>query len=147
MGIYSIQHLSAQSVEALWLYLCLNCGVYVLVTLTLFSRSQEHFEMSKIWFPCMFFWTSGWILTKLAYIHCWEEGKSWLNIGDLYLIFKVTAAHWNVQNMVSVSYLMNQSMDFDQTRVDTFLGEGEELIRFWWPLPNFQGHTGSLWNV
>ena len=28
MGTYSIQHLSAQIIEAFWLFLCLNCGVY-----------------------------------------------------------------------------------------------------------------------
>ena len=28
MGTYSIQHLSAQSNEGFWLFLCLNCGVY-----------------------------------------------------------------------------------------------------------------------
>ena len=34
--------------------------------------------------------------------------------------------------MVSVRYLLNQSMDFDQTRihVDTLLGKGEELNDF-----------------
>ena len=48
----------------------------ILVTLTLFSRSQGHLEMSKIWFSCCIFGSSGWILTKLADIHCWEDGKS-----------------------------------------------------------------------
>ena len=33
--------------------------------------------------------------------------------------------------LVSVHYLLNQSMDFDQTCTDTLLGGGEELIRFW----------------
>ena len=47
------------------------------------SRSQRHFEMSKVWFPCLIFWTRGWILTKLAQMHCWEKGKSWLNFGEL----------------------------------------------------------------
>ena len=42
--------------------------------------------------------------------------------------------------MVSVRYLLNQLMDFDQTRIDTLLGEGNELIRFLLPIPNFQGH-------
>ena len=34
-------------------------------------------------------------------------GKSCLDFGDLDLIFKVTAALSNVQNMVSVRYLLN----------------------------------------
>ena len=28
-------------------------------------------------------------------------------------------------------YLLNQWMDFDQTCIDTWLGGGKELIRFW----------------
>ena len=59
------------------------------------------------------------------------EGNSRLDFGDLDLIFKVTLALRNDQNMVSVRYLLNQLMDFDQ-RIDTLLGEGELLIRFWY---------------
>ena len=58
-------------------------------------------------------------------IHCWEKGNCRLDLGDLDLIFKVTPTLLNVQNMVSVSYLLNQLMDFDQTRIDILLGEGE----------------------
>ena len=36
-------------------------------------------------------------------------------------------------------YLVNQLMDFDQTCTEALLQEGSELIRFWWPWPNFQG--------
>ena len=32
---------------------------------------------------------------------------------------------------ISVHYLLNQSMDFDQTCIDTLLGEGKELLGFW----------------
>ena len=39
---------------------------------------------------------------------------------------------------VSVHYLLNQLMDFNQTCIDTFMGGGEELIRL------FQGHWGTL---
>ena len=60
----------------------------ILVTLTLRSRSQRHLKMSEIWFPCVIFWTRGWILTKLAYIHFWEDGKSTSNFGDLDLDFQ-----------------------------------------------------------
>ena len=48
-----------------------------------------------------------------------EEGKSWLNFGDIDLIFKATRALWSVQNMVSMRYLLNQWMEFDQTVIDT----------------------------
>ena len=44
-------------------------------------------------------------------------------------------------NMVSVHYLLNKWMDFNQTGKDTLLGKGKELIRFWWPWPYFQAHT------
>ena len=45
---------------------------------------------------------------------------------------------------VSVHYLLNQLIDSDQTCVDTLLGGGEELFKFWWPRPYFQGHSGTL---
>ena len=28
--------------------------------------------------------------------------------------------------------------------IETPLGHGEEIIRFWWPWPHFQGHTSTL---
>ena len=37
-------------------------------------------------------------------------------------------------------YLFNQWLEFDQTSIDTSLGRGTEVIRFWWPWPYFQGH-------
>ena len=67
-----------------------------------------------------------------------------IDFGDLDLIFKVTQALWNVQNMVSMCYLLSHSMDFGQTGIDTLLGEGELLIRFWWPWLNFWDHTSTL---
>ena len=91
------------------------------------------------------FWTDGRILTKLAQIHCCEGGTSWLDFGDLGPIFKVTATFFNVWNFVSGHYLLNQwGTDFDQTCMDTMYGGCEELIRFWWPWPNFQGHSDLL---
>ena len=38
----------------------------------------------------------------------------------------------SVHFFVSVNYLLNQSMDFDETCIYTLLGKGKELIRFWW---------------
>ena len=90
-------------------------------------------------FPCVI-WTSGWILTKLAYVHCCEGGKGWFDFGDRDLIFKVTFALWNILNIVPARFLLNQWMDFDQICIDTLLGGRKEVIRFWWPWPNFQGH-------
>ena len=37
----------------------------------------------------------------------------------------------NVQNRVSVHYLLNQLMDFNQTCTDTLLGREKEVIRIW----------------
>ena len=93
---------------------------------------------------CVIFWTDGRILTKLAQIHCWEIRTSWLDFGDLYLIFKVTATFFNEWNFVSVRYLMNQWTHLDQTCTDTMMGGFEELNRFWWPWLNFQGHSDLL---
>ena len=95
-------------------------------------------------FPDVIFWTDGRILTKLAQVHCCEGGTSWLDFGDLGPIFKVTATFFNVWNFVSGHYLLNQWTDFDQTCMDTMYGGCEELIRFWWPWPNFQGHSDLL---
>ena len=44
-----------------------------------------------------------------------EEGKSTPNIDELNLIFKVASALWNIQNRVSVCYLLNKWIDFEQT--------------------------------
>ena len=37
----------------------------------------------------------------------------------------------DVRFFVSLHYLLNQLVDFDQTCIDKFLGGGEELFRFW----------------
>ena len=45
----------------------------------------------------------------------------------------VAVALWvgSLSACISVHYLLNQLMDFDLTFIDTSLGGGEELIRFW----------------
>ena len=60
----------------------------------------------------------------------WEEGKSWLDFGDLDIIFKVTMTQWNVQIRGLVSYALNQWMEINQTCLDIFLGVGEDWIIF-----------------
>ena len=50
--------------------------------------------------------------------------------------------------MVSVRYLLNQWMDFDQTCTDTILGGGEELTRFGdLDIIIFQGHHHPIKTV
>ena len=39
-----------------------------------------------------------------------------------------------------MQYILNKWMNFDQTYTQTLLGGDLELIRFWRPWPNFQGH-------
>ena len=80
--------------------------------------------------PCLYSFsrTNGWILTKLAQTHYWEN---WLDFGDLDLFFKKS---------LSAPYLLNQMTDSGQTSYILTLGWFKDLIRFWWPWPNFQGH-------
>ena len=93
---------------------------------------------------CSIPWTDRWILTKLAQTHYWEGGKKWLDFGNLDLIFKVTPALWNFQLLTKKSlcapYLLNQMTDSGQTSDIVMVGWFKDLIRFWWPWLNFQGH-------
>ena len=162
------------------------------MNLTIFSRSQRHIVMSKIWYPCVIFWTSEWIFGQTCIDTLLGGGKEfdqirlpWPNFQGHSTTLKCTkygfrslsfaqvegfwpnlhryivgerkelvkfwwtwpyfqATLWNVQNMVSMRYLLNQLMDFDHTRIYTLYGGGKELIRFWWPWPNFQDHRGTL---
>ena len=89
-------------------------------------------------------WTNRWILTKLAQAYYWEGGKKWLDFGDPDLIFKVTPARWNfqilLQKSLSAPYLLDHMTDSGQTSFIVMLGWFKDLIRFWWPWPDFQGH-------
>ena len=73
--------------------------------------------------------------------------KNWLGFGDLDLIFKMVAC-FKLPNLsqkgLSAWYLMNQLADFNQICMYITLGHNEDLIRFWWPWPNFQGQGGTL---
>ena len=116
---------------------------YILVTLTLFSRSLHYkYSISE---PCVhsISWINRWNLTKLAQIYYWDWGKKWLDFGELDLIFKVTLALWNSnfdrKRLVCKLYL-EPSLDVYQTITDTLLGHWKEVIRFLWPLSHFQGH-------
>ena len=79
-------------------------GIYcLLVRFPLASASASALASIFSW-PRIIFWTSRWNITKLAYIHCLEEENSLLDFSGLDLVFKVTAAPWNVQNTVSNSH-------------------------------------------
>ena len=51
---------------------------------------------------------NGWILTKLVQLYCWDRGKNWLDLGDLYPIFKVTGRLRLLENGFSAPYLRNE---------------------------------------
>ena len=109
---------------------------YVLVTLTLFSRSP-HYKFSKkilvneVKSLCTQYLFNQWLETELAQIH-----------------HKNRAPHYEFSKKILVNevkslcahYLFNQWLEFDQTGTDTSSGWGKEVIRFWWPWPYFQGH-------
>ena len=101
---------------------------------------------STLSFLCIIFWTSQWNLTKLAYIHCWKEGKSWLDFGDIDLIFKVTMALWNVQNMVSSVRLWTSGWFFTKHAKIYCLEKGNSRLDFGDLDLIFKG-TLALWNV
>ena len=53
-----------------------------------------------------------------------------------YLVFGVDHVHVSggsihTGSFFSVPYLLNQWMDFDQTCIDTLLGRGNMMIRYW----------------
>ena len=88
-------------------------------------------------------WTSGWItcMTKLAQTHYWEGGKKWLDFGDLDLITR-SHQHFEIltKKCLSAPYLLNQMTDSGQTSYIVTFGWIKDLVRFWWPWRNFQGH-------
>ena len=86
-------------------------------------------------------WMDGFWLNLYIYIVVtWK--KNWLYFGDLDPVFKVTRGLRLLKNVVFFApFLMKEWMDFDQTCTTILLKQGQELIRFWWPWPHFQGHT------
>ena len=57
--------------------------------------------------------------------------KNWLDFGDLDIIFKVIGGHRMLKNALFALYLLKGWMDFKQICTDKLLGNGKELIRFW----------------
>ena len=72
---------------------------------------------------------------------------TWLCPPTYYLLNIFVADPVSLRVCVSVAFraLSSEPVDgFDQACIDTLLGGGNELIRFGWPWPNFQGHSGTL---
>ena len=42
-----------------------------------------------------------------------------------------------IEKSLCAHYLLNQWLEYYQTSIDTSLGHGKEVIRFWWPWPHF----------
>ena len=82
-----------------------------------------------------------WNLTKLAQLHHWDRGMKILVTS---ISFSRSHRHFETQILIEKSlcahYLLNQWLEFYQTSTDSLLGQGKEVIRFWWPWPHFQGH-------
>ena len=61
-------------------------------------------------------------------------------------LISFSRSHWQFETQILIGkslcahYLLNQWLEFYQTSTDTSLGQGKEVIRFWWPWPHFQGH-------
>ena len=54
--------------------------------------------------------------------------------------------HWcqhRCDTFLSAQYLVNQRLHSYQIYMDIQLGHNEELIRFWWPWLNFEGHSSK----
>ena len=75
-----------------------------------------------------------------------EEGTIWLDFGDLDLFLRSQwyfGWRWRLLSFLCIIFWTNW-WNFDQTCIDTLLGGGKELLRFWWPWPYIQGHSGTL---
>ena len=108
--------------------------------LTLFSRSHKGLDCWKMACLHPISWRNGWILTKLVHLYCCDIEKNWVDFGGFDPIIKVTGGLRLLENGLSAPYLLKEWMDFDQTCAAILFGQGQELIRFWWPWPHFQGH-------
>ena len=74
-------------------------------------------EMIRFWWPWLHFQSH----TSTLNVNFWQKKKK-----------------KKKKKSLSAPYLLNQMMDSGQIYVS--LGYLKELIRFWWPWPNFQGH-------
>ena len=64
----------------------------------------------------------------MLYMSSQPEGWVHMNKNILFLVRIMSAS---ASAFISVHYHLSQSADFDQTSIDTFLGEGKEMIIFW----------------
>ena len=74
---------------------------------------------------------NGWIVTTHAEIDYLDMEKNWSDLSDFDLIFNVAGGQKVLKNALYALYLLNGSMDFNKTYIDTSLGDETELISFW----------------
>ena len=100
----------------------------ILMTLTLFSMSQK---VKECWKNSIS-WRDKWIITKSEQIYILEVQKNLWDFGDLDPIFQGHRKSKNVEKCL-VSTLSPEWIDITTNA----LRHGKELVRFWWPWPNF----------
>ena len=110
-----------------------------LVTLTSFSRSHNGLDCWKMACLHPISWRNGWIMTQLAQLYCCDMKKNWFNFGDLDPISRSQEGSvWKVAFLHPISRMNGWILT---KLVQLYCWNGQELIRFWWPWPHFQGHT------
>ena len=83
-------------------------------------------------------WNSGWILNKFPWIYYWNRTKNCSDFGERGLIFKVSAVE-KLKMFCLHNILWNSGWILSKFSWIYYLEK--ELIRFWWPWPNFQGQS------
>ena len=61
------------------------------------------------------------------------HGQELIRFWRLYPIFMVTRGLSMLESGLSVSYILKEYKNIDQSCTDIFLGHGQEMIRFWLP--------------
>ena len=90
-------------------------------------------------------WTSGWILTKFAWMYQWDMMKSWLGFGDFDLIFKVTVELPNLSQKVLVCTISHELVGSFQPDL-----HGYNIGTWWRPglvLVTMTYFSRSLWDL
>ena len=117
---------------------CLDMGFvmknYIKLNLILFHLNNKDLDNCAVWSAPLLF-------TLTIFM---SPPPPTQRVGDILFLVRILSALIGVRFLVSVHSLLNQVMDFDQACIDRLFGEGEELIRFWWPWLYFQGHRGTL---
>ena len=75
------------------------------------------------------------------------QGKELIRFLVTLTKFSRSQTNWNCQflsNFLVMWYHVNQLLDSYQICMHTSLWQGKELVRFWWPWPNFQVSVATI---